>query len=154
MTNEDIKITLKHPGAEDIVLDFDPLIARKGEWLKYVLILPWTTPQRTIGFIHPQAEADIDVKPFKLFAAFSYYASVGLQPTGSDNKMRVVEGPKAVLPVDLIAPIDLTVGKNVPTWMFLRDQSDDWKAIISAMMSQTLVGPSKVEAPPPGLITP
>lgn len=152
MSNKDIKISLTHPNEPEIILDFEPLTANKGEWLKHVVLLPWTTPTRLVGFVHPAAEKDIDVAPFTLFAAMSYYASVGMQPLeGNNNKIRIVEGPKAVLPVDLIAPADIRIGSRVPSWMFLRDQSEDWVNIMKAMFMKTLVV-SEIEAPPPGMI--
>lgn len=151
--SEEQTITLKHPlpNGEDHIIKLDPLAMRDGKWLERVLILPWTTPTRMIGFIHPADEQNIDVNPFMLFATFSYYASVGMQPVG-ENKMRVAEGPKAVLPVDLVGPIDLRVGKNCPTWMFLRDQGDEWKNLLTEMLLKQIMPPPLVEAPPTGLV--
>lgn len=146
-------ITLKHPGAEDHIIKLDPLSIRDEKWMERVLLLPWTTPQRSIGFIHPEAEKDIGEKPFVLYATFSYYASVGMQPV-TDNKMRVVEGPKAVLPVDLVAPIDMHIGKNCPTWMFLREQGTPWKVLLKDMILKQITPEPLIEAPPAGLITP
>ncbi len=150
----DEKIILTHPDSKDHIIDLNPLAMRDGKWIERVVLLPWTTPQRSIGFIHPDAEKDIDVKPFVLFATFSYYASVGMQPV-AEGKLRVVEGPKAILPVDLVAPIDMRIGKNCPTWLFVREQGKEWQKILVEMLLKQITPEPLIEAPPAsGLLVP
>jgi len=147
------KITLSHPDQEDVVLEFDVLAMRNNKWMERVLFLPWTTPHRTIGFIHPAAEVDLGVRPVRLFAAFAYLASIGTQPVGPD-RMRVVKGPTAVLPVDLVAPLDMVINSTCPSWVFLRDQGDAWKEMFGEMLKKQLCGDSQIAVVPPEAMPP
>lgn len=147
------KITLTHPGAEEVVLEFEALAMRSNKWLDRVILLPWTTPNRTIGFIHPDAEKDLGVSTVRIFAAFSYLASVGMQPAGADT-MRVIKGPTAVIPVDLVAPLDIHVGAMCPSWVFLREQNEDWKILMTDMLKKQLCGDSEIQVVPPAAMPP
>lgn len=147
--SEDHKIILEYPDVENVEIIFDPLEVRSKKWMKQLVMLPWTTPHRYIGFVHPEAEKDIGVRPFKLHASFMYMASIGMQPVrqGGDQ-VRIVEGPKAILPIDLVAPFDMMVNASCPSWAFIRDQGDAWQGLVATLMLQTLMPP--VVQPPDG----
>lgn len=142
MDNSSPSLTLKVPGAEDLKL----VLSRLGskQYLQHAVLLPWTTPQRLFGFIHPAQEANINKEPITLFGALAYYGSVGMQPVGQD-KMRAVEGPKLLLPYDLISPIDLVL-YSCPSAIWLRDQSDGFREMFDQILLQT-VDPPRIAAP-------
>lgn len=135
-------LTLKVPGAEDLALTIGRLGSKK--YLQHAVLLPWTTPQRLFGFIHPEQEKLINKEPITLFGALAYYGSVGMQQVGAD-KMRAVEGPKLLLPYDLIAPVDVVL-YSCPAVIWIRDQSEAFQQLFDQVLLQT-IDPPRIEAP-------
>jgi hypothetical protein len=153
MDNDDSpSVTLTHPESTEIVLKFDPL-DRELSWMKHLLFLPWTTPSRMIGFIHPDAEKDINVKPFMLFGTFSYIGSVGFDKPDASGQTRVLQGPKLVLPYDMITPLDIHVGAQCPSWIFVREQAEPFQKLMAALLMQ-IIAPPKVKVATPQLVIP
>lgn len=147
MTNP--QIILKHPDSEDVLIEFDHL-DRDRKWLKHMVLLPWTTPQRLVGFVHPAAEKLVGTGEFMLHAAFCYYGSVGMKPIGTE-KLQAVEGPKILLPYDLISPVDVRI-YSCPNAIWMRDQDERFRDLFNSLLMQQ-VNPPMV-ATPPSLVTP
>lgn len=143
-------ITLKHAPAEPITLEFD-ILDRERTWLKYMVMLPWMTPQRMVGFVHPAAEPYINGTPFVLHGAFVYYGSVGMQQV-AEGRMQVAEGPKILLPYDLISPVDVQV-HTCPSVIWVRDQSDHFQSLFNSLLMQQ-VNPPRIELAPGPLLRP
>lgn len=153
--SEPNKITLTHPQSDPVDIVFDPLSVRDGKWVERLVLLPWATPHRLVGFIHPNAEKDLGEKPIMLQACFYYMASVGMQPkTASAGGITIAEGPKVIIPVDMIAPLDIMVGRNCPSWSFIRDQDVTWQKLFSSLILNLLMPAKVLEPGVGGLITP
>lgn len=154
MNNEQFPtVTLAHPDSKDVIVKFDPL-DREMSWTKHLLFLPWTSPTRMLGFVHPDAEKDIGIKPFMLYGTFIYMGSVGFDKPDNSGRTRVLQGPKLVLPYDMITPVDIHIGSSCSSWMFIRDQNETFQKLITTLILQ-IVMPSKIEAPPsPSLVVP
>jgi len=112
---------------------------RKHEWLDHVVLIPWAAPQRLIGFVHPDAK--VGREPFMLHRACMYNAQHALQQAG-ENQLRVVEGPKIVLPYDVIAPMDVRI-YNCPSAIWMRDQVPAARDLFASMLLQ-IHAPSKI----------
>ena len=150
MTDSDSpSIKLSHAGSEDVVIKFDYL-DRKNEWIKHVVLLPWTTPTRLVGFVHPDAEKHIGNAPFTLFAAFSFYSQVMMQPQGKG--VAVSEGPKLILPYEMMSPLDMHIGATCPSWVFLREQAQAVQELFTALLLQNILPKQIEEAPAPKII--
>lgn len=118
---------------------------RELEWMQYVVLLPWTAPQRVIGFVHP--EAKVGKEPFTLFSAHMYNAQHGIRSNGA-GQIAVEEGPKLVLPYDLIGPIDMRIHR-CPSSIHMKDQPKTMQAFFAQMILQVMA-PTKIELPQPG----
>lgn len=138
-------ITLKYPGAEDVKLEFGHAPDEKKKWLQQMILLPWATPQRLVGFVHPSAEKDVGESEFLLHATFAYYGSVGMKPIGPD-KLQAVEGPKILLPYDLISPVDVRI-YSCPSAIWLRDQDERFQELFTGLAMQQ-INPPQVIVPP------
>lgn len=145
------RIVLSHLGKPDHILDLDPLVLRDGKWINRVLFLPWSTPQRLIGFVHPDADDDVGSKSFMLHAAYAYYGQVAVQQVDA-TKLRVVEGPRVVIPYDLISPLDIHIG-TCPSWVWVREQSAEAIELFKRLLLQQIM-PPVVEPVAGGLIKP
>jgi hypothetical protein len=119
---------------------------KEHAWLDHVILLPWVAPQRLIGFIHP--ENDPEKGPFVLHSACMYNAQHGLQPVGP-AQTRVVEGPKIVLPYDLISPMAVRIYR-CPSAIYMRDQDKNTRDLFAAMLIQVLA-PTKIELAQSGM---
>lgn len=122
---------------------------RDMAYMEHAVLLPWTTPQRTFGFVHPAEKHKVGTEPFTLFGALSFYASVGIQQVGP-TAFRPVEGPKLLLPFELVSPLTLTV-YDCPTAIWLSSQDELFKEMMHALLVQ-LVDPPRIQPAAGGLI--
>lgn len=144
------QIHLRHPDTESAVIEFDPMDNKKP-WVQRMVLLPWTTPQRLLGFVHPAADKDVGHKPFLLHGAFAYYGSVGMQQIAPD-KIRAVEGPKILLPYDLITPVDVQI-YTCPMVIWIREQNERFQELFGSLLMQQM-NPPRIEIPSPATPSP
>lgn len=137
-------LTLEHPNADDVIVVFDEL-DREYTWIEHAVLLPWTTPQRLFGWVHPAArEAMRD--GFTLHSAYMYHGSYAIQQT-SENSARFVAGPKALLPYEFMSAVDIAV-ESSPTTIWMRDQGPEIQGLFIELMKKLLF-PSQIEVAGP-----
>lgn len=141
-TSIDVTVTLRHPGAENRVLS---LALDDDAWLERLLLVP-LQPHRLIGFVHPSADDLVGTRPFVLHAAFTFLSSIALRPE-KPTTLRVIRGPQAIVPYEMISPVDVDVGVCTH-WIWIRRQDDEFKGAIKAMLGRVLTQESD-EPPTP-----
>ena len=126
----------------------DPVTLNIGvttrSYLDHAVLLPWMSPQRALGFVHPADEEKIGKAPFTLHSSLAFYSSVGAQQVGA-NAFRPVEGPKMLLPWELISSLTIQV-YDCPSAIFIREQDEAFKEMIHSLFVQ-LVDPPRIQAP-------
>lgn len=146
--------TLNHTDATGKTHDplrvvFDPL-DRKDTWMEHAVLVPWATPDRLFGWVHPAAKPGNE--HFMLHAAFIYKASVGMQRV-DENRLRVVEGPRMLLPYDLISRVDIDIF-HCPSLIWMKRQGPEMKKIFSDFVKQHVMPRSELVVAQPGDIPP
>lgn len=144
-TNPTLKMT--HNGEDELVIKFDPL-DRNMTWMDYAVLLPWTSPHRMFGWVHPKTDCS---KPFMLHGAFSFIGSIGFQPLPGDvGKGRFIPGPQALLPYDMISQVDMDI-IHCPSIIWVSKQDEHFKLFFAAQVKR-MIFPSVIEPAPPGLL--
>lgn len=142
-------VQLKHEGHDDVRLVLDEL-DRKNKWMENVALLPWATPHRLVGFVHPKAKPGKE--SFVLHAAFVYVAQLAVQQV-SETQLRAVPGPRIALPYDLISAVDIEV-HACPTILWAREQADEFKSYLTQLLRQQLFPSMGVTVAQPGDVPP
>lgn len=139
-----ITLNHKHEGS----FDCDPVVVvldeldRRNSWMQHVVLLPWTTPQRLLGFVHPDAK--IGKEPFVLHAAFMFTGGMTVQPV-KDGRVAVIPNPQLVLPYELISVVDVRI-HHCPSSIHMVDQAPEFQQFIAGLMRRHLFPPI-LEAP-------
>ena len=135
-------IVLQSPGKDSVTIKVENT-DRDFSYLRHAVLLPWTTPQRILGFIHPADEEKVGRESFTLHSCFAFYASISVQQMGP-NAFRPVEGPKMLLPFEMISPITLQV-HECPTVIWMREQDLAFQEMMHILLTQ-LVDPPRIQA--------
>jgi hypothetical protein len=131
-------VTLKHDGAEDEIVVFDQM-DRKNTWIEQAVILPWSTPQRLLGWVHSKA----DLKGgYVLHGAFAYIGQPSMQAVAQD-RIRVVAGPRVVVPYEFLSQVDIDVHAS-PMTLQLKKQAPEFQEFFVDFIRR-IIWPPKVE---------
>lgn len=134
-------ILLNHVSADgrdrgEVKIELDEL-DRRNTWLKHVVLLPWTTPQRLIGFVHPAAE--VGSEPFTLHTAYTFVGGLQVQQM-PNGKVGVVPTPRLTLPYELVTPVDIRIYHCLSA-IWVKEQAQDFQDFIAALMRQQFFPP-------------
>lgn len=134
-------ITLKHEGAEDELVVFDEM-DRKNTWIEQAVILPWSTPQRLLGWVHSKANL---AGGYVLHGAFAYIGQPSMQPVGQD-RVRVVAGPRIIVPYEFLSQVDIDIHSS-PMTLQLKKQAPEFQEFFIDFVRR-IIWPPKVELAP------
>ncbi len=133
----------------EVIIKFDPL-DRKHTWMDQAVLVPWTAPHRLFGWVHPDAKPETE--PFVLHGAFIYVGTVGMQQVDS-TKVRAVEGPKLLLPYDMISQVDMDIYR-CPSLVWMRKQGAEMRELFVSLVSMHVLPKSMIDIVKPNELPP